>query len=341
MNNNIKVENSVQRLEFIDLAKGFGMLMVVYLHVTINYPQSVNVYSTSHLNHFVHSMFMPIFFILSGIFFSIKQPFKYWVKKKIKRLIIPFFLFYILTYLINVIIVSFFDIKIKSGFSYWDIFVVFKKDIYPNSAIWFLLSLFWCSLILYCIIRLTSNLWKQLLIIILSFFIGYILEKRMINIPLYIDTSFSAMPFIYLGYLINRFNLINHLNIVNQLQRYSFILFISVICFVFDWFFGTSGSMVNNSGNSILFLISGITGSFSIIGIAYILNKLPLINYIGRYSMLILCTHMYLTNAFYRILILLNLPFELSSVIVTLLVLQCYYIIVPITQRIKILNNIL
>lgn len=71
-----------KRLDFIDLAKGFGMLMVIYLHITINYPSEINIYAGSRWDSFVHSMFMPIFFILSGYFFSVKRPFKEWIHKK-------------------------------------------------------------------------------------------------------------------------------------------------------------------------------------------------------------------------------------------------------------------
>ena len=147
-----------KRLDFIDLAKGFGMLMVIYLHITINYPSEINIYAGSRWDNFVHSMFMPIFFILSGYFFSVKRPFKEWIHKKMKRLLVPFVIFYLFTYLMNVILVTFIGVHLKSGFSYSDIFVVFYKDVYPNSAIWFLLSLFWTSLILYGIMKITDKL---------------------------------------------------------------------------------------------------------------------------------------------------------------------------------------
>lgn len=91
------------RLDFIDLAKGIGMFMVIYLHITINYNSTENVYHGSHWDTFVHSMFMPLFFIISGLFFSVKLPFKEWIRRKIRRMVFPFVLFYILTYVINVI----------------------------------------------------------------------------------------------------------------------------------------------------------------------------------------------------------------------------------------------
>ena len=238
-----------QRIDFIDLAKGFGMLMVVYLHTTINYPRAENVYNGSHWDHFVHSMFMPIFFILSGVFFSARKPFWGWLKKKAKRMVFPFAIFYTLTYLMNVVLVSFFHVTLKSGFSYWDVFAVFVKDVYPNSAIWFLLALFWSSIIMYWIIRITNKLYVQILIVVTSFAIGYMLEVTKTNIPLYVDTAFSAVPFLYFGYLFKRFDLIDKLYV----QKTILIAGVSLACFLLDWFFGSSASMVNNSGNSFLF----------------------------------------------------------------------------------------
>lgn len=326
-----------ERLDFIDLAKGFGMLMVVYLHTTINYPSAENVYSGSHWDCFVHSMFMPIFFILSGVFFSAKQPFFLWLKKKAKRMVLPFVIFYTLTYLLNVVLVSFFHVTLKSGFSYWDVFAVFVKDVYPNSAIWFLLALFWSSIIMYWIIRIADKLNLQILMVVTSFAIGYMLEVTKTNIPLYVDTAFSAVPFLYLGYLFKRFDMIHKLYAQNTIL----IAGVSFACFLFDWFWGASASMVNNTGNSFLFFLSGTCGSLAVIGLAFILNKLPLVSYIGRYSMLVLCTHMYLTNVFARLMMKLDINFYVNSIIAALLVLLCYYVIVPLAKRSKMLECVL
>lgn len=198
-----------KRLEFVDLAKGFGMLMVIYLHITINYPSEANIYAGSRWDNFVHTMFMPIFFILSGYFFSARRPFGEWIVKKAKRLVVPFVMFYLLTYCLNVVLVTFLGVNLKSGFSYSDIFVVFHKDVYPNSAIWFLLALFWASLILYGIMKASAKLWVQTMLVLASFAIGVALDKTGTNIPLYVDTAFTATIFVFTGYLLKHFKLID------------------------------------------------------------------------------------------------------------------------------------
>lgn len=329
------------RLDFIDLAKGFGMLMVIYLHITINYPSAINVYKGSHWDVFVHSMFMPLFFILSGIFFSTKLSFKEWIVKKIHRMVFPFVLFYVLTYLLNVVFVTLGNIQLKSGFSYWDIFAVFHKDVFPNSAIWFLLALFWCSIFVYWILKISDKIVAQLAMVSVFFLFGYFLEKTHINIPLYVDTAFSAVPFLYSGFLLKRFHVFERLSKMVAVKRYVIVACIGILCFLFDWNFGKGVSMVNNTGVSLIFLLGGLTGSIACISLAYIINRIPVVSYIGRYSMLVLCTHMYLTNAFTKVLLKLELSFLLSSVIALLLVVISYYAIVPIAKRVKLLGCML
>ncbi len=330
------------RLEFVDLAKGIGMLMVIYLHITINYPDSVNTYNGSPLDTFVHSMFMPIFFLLSGLFFSVRQPFKTWIRKKSKRLLLPFCIFYVLTYLINVTLTIFFDVKFKSEFSYSDIFVVFYKDVYPNSAIWFLLALFWSSIILYGILRSISKIHLQTLAVLFCFIIGVALDKLDINIPLYIDTAFTATIFLYTGYLFKYYQLIDKFQSMVHIQRLIWGSLIFVVNFVICWLWGEGASMVNNAiGNPVLFYISAMTGSIAVLAFSYIFNKLPIVSYIGRYSMLVLCTHMYLTNAFTRIVMKFDLPFVVSSVLVLVIICCCYFVIVPVLRKSTFVQEVL
>lgn len=87
--------------------------------------------------------------------------------------------------------------------------------------------------------------------------------------------------------------------------------------------------------------MSGICGSLAVIGLAFILNRLPLVSYIGRYSMLVLCTHMYLTNVFAKLMMKYDMDFYVSSIIVALLVLLSYYAIVPLAKRSKMLEYVL
>lgn len=167
------------------------------------------------------------------------------------------------------------------------------------------------------------------------------MDKTHTNIPLYIDTAFSAVPFLYTGFLMKKYNLFELLKKTQLSIRSLIVISVGVGCFLFDWMYGHGGSMVNNQGVSIMFYLSGLTGSMACICLAFIIRNLPLVSYIGRYSMLVLCTHMFLTNAFTRILQKFDISFLWSTVFALILVTVSYYGIVPIVKSFKPLKCLL
>lgn len=54
------MEKAKQRFDFIDVAKGIGMLFVIYAHVNYNKAVLIPIYS----------FHMPLFFIISGMMFN-------------------------------------------------------------------------------------------------------------------------------------------------------------------------------------------------------------------------------------------------------------------------------
>lgn len=79
----------VQRIKWIDLAKGITILLVVIGHVSLGLLESRNFVSSTKLLllivQMVYVFHMPIFFALSGFFFKTlnsKNEFMYMFKKK-------------------------------------------------------------------------------------------------------------------------------------------------------------------------------------------------------------------------------------------------------------------
>ena len=79
-------ETSKQRIEFIDLAKGLCILLVVSWHVDTN----DLLYCNDTIERFFKAFRMPLYFILSGVFLSIKGNYFNFFQKKINKIIIPF-----------------------------------------------------------------------------------------------------------------------------------------------------------------------------------------------------------------------------------------------------------
>ena len=67
-----------KRIQYIDIAKGLGIALVVFAH------------SKFPLNHFVTMFYLPMFFFISGCFFSSKSDTKEFLKKKTKQLYFKF-----------------------------------------------------------------------------------------------------------------------------------------------------------------------------------------------------------------------------------------------------------
>lgn len=73
-----------KRIEYVDVAKGIAILCVVAGHTFAAYdPGSLQ-------NKFIYSFHMPLFFILSGFFYK-PQEFKKAFWKKVKSLLVPYF----------------------------------------------------------------------------------------------------------------------------------------------------------------------------------------------------------------------------------------------------------
>lgn len=85
---------SKQRIDYIDLAKGFCILLVISYHIDLG----ELLYNDKHVSSFFFSFRMPLYYMLSGLFLSIKDNNYFdFVQKKINRLIIPFVFFVTIT----------------------------------------------------------------------------------------------------------------------------------------------------------------------------------------------------------------------------------------------------
>ena len=118
-----------KRIEFIDLAKGVCILLVIMMHTDVNvdFPG-------------LRGMRMPLYFILSGLFFKDYGGFLNLLVKKANKILIPFLFFYLASYSIFYLIGWLSPDIIKSkatGIS--DLFT--QRQLF-NGPIWFLLALF-------------------------------------------------------------------------------------------------------------------------------------------------------------------------------------------------------
>lgn len=142
-----------QRIEFIDLAKGICIILVVLLHIV----PSANIPELRFIR-------IPLYFILSGLFFKDYGSFRNFLKKKVNNILIPFLFFYVVSYLIYYIIRLFVpNLYIANASGILDVFT--QRNLF-NGPLWFLLCLFWTNAY-FCIISLIFNKERYRAIIVL------------------------------------------------------------------------------------------------------------------------------------------------------------------------------
>lgn len=282
----IQTGGGKHRIAYIDLAKGICILLVVFHHIC-----GGDLATDSHIKGFLVSFRMPLYFILSGMFFKEYEGFVGFLKRKVNKLLIPFVAFYIISFLLYV---SFFndDSALKTiGYLLGGLFIEKTK---LNLAIWFLWCLFLINIIFYLILNLCRNIQKNKVMVIYTIcwglgLIGFTLGTYNINIPFWIDSSLTAMPFFATGYIMRKYT---EILTPNKYDRYSYALI--PLCFIYVYYFGRDTVFKTNymSDSNVLFTYtSGIIGTLGVLFTAKLVQWLPVISYYGRYSIMILCTH--------------------------------------------------
>lgn len=276
-----------KRIQWIDLAKGFCIILVVLQHVSeltaVDYPLSVQAFGFR----------MPLYFILSGLFFKQYEGFAGFLKRKTNKLLIPFLFFFLMTAVLPYFILLLPDRLNQFG----DIFTLFydKDHIMFNGPIWFLLCLFEVNTIFYLVQWLAqkiSETHKTTLVLALSCIIGFtglILGVKGLNIVFYIDTAMSVLPFFAFGWW-----LFKHTNILTTPVNYTRDLTIVIICAAILYYTAVPVKWVVNRisiEDTATVYISGVAGTIMVLMLAKVIRRLPVISYLGKYSIMVLCTH--------------------------------------------------
>ncbi len=264
------------RIDFIDLAKGICIFLVVAGHCGA--PINIPGYDIVR---------MPLYFILSGLFFKTYGGVIPFIIKKLNKILIPFIFFYVLGN------IAFYAIKYTAPqlliTDARGIFDLFDNRQFFNGPIWFLLCLFWCN-IYFCIISTyVKKDSVRIAIIALLGFIGWYLGYKEIFIPLFLDVAMTALPFFTFGYYLKKSNILYP----NGFDRYNLIFACALWTISFTLTMWTSYrlSLHYNGINGISTYIISITSVLSILFICKKIKRLPFFSYIGRYSIILLCVH--------------------------------------------------
>ncbi|WP_238860358.1 acyltransferase family protein [Clostridium sp. YIM B02569] len=203
------------RIEYLDIAKGIGIIMVVWVH------------ASGPFSSYMSQFHMPLFFLISGFLFNSSSSLKDFIIKKIKTLYIPF----ISCNIISIILQTTKSGNLKACFKQiFEILLTLNKDGVFFGATWFLGALFFIS-ILYKILHYCLEDSSYKMYYITAFFIVLAMIGFEITFPYMLSRTLILGVFYALGYLIK----------INREKVYefnkpiiivlSFILFVIISCY--------------------------------------------------------------------------------------------------------------
>lgn len=257
------------RIKFIDLARGIGIILVVFGHAIV--PEIRNSNSIfMNIYKYIYIFHMPLFFFISGYVFEINKgrysDIKLFIKKKAKSLLLPYISFSIISYVVIALCLNINglkDILINAGYKVGNIGESIYQILLCNNNIdkhiWFIYALFFVMLF-NIFIKNKSNIYGVVIIciwIIIQLFglnkyipatgeqiikgiIFFIIGRNSINILEKIRNNIGLNIFSFILFVIGCLLLVNYssyistlfkilLNIITPLLGIIFIMFVSTL----------------------------------------------------------------------------------------------------------------
>lgn len=258
---------------FVDIAKSIGIFLVVLGHTEIN----------PDLKTFIYSFHMPLFFIISGFLLKTESSFKEFFIKRFKRLMIPYFVFSFLTYLFWVFVTGRHGIGLVSEIGYLKpiigtlVGLSHNDFLVHNISLWFLYVLFQIELIYFFVSKVKNQVLLFSIPIIFSF-IGYLITSVFhLRIIYGFEKVLIAQIFYFVGFILKKSNFIVSLKRLNIYK----IITLSILFFIINQYLIKINGFVDLVGNLfgknlLIYYLNGFIGSFMIIFLSFIFEKLGL-----------------------------------------------------------------
>lgn len=284
-----------KRIAWIDMLRGFSIILIVIGHIIVHCDKLGYAYK------YLNSFFVPIFFVISGLVFYVRDNEKYksFFVRTFKRVMIPYFIFAILFLIPYSILGN--DVQVSLNKSYdvnlgKSLLAVLYGNghqalLKQNSALWFLPCLFIVQQLYFMINKILKNKQENKVYIcsILLFFLLGLMNYKIphVRLPWAIDIAIVLFPF----FLIGKFLMLTILKWKNM--KYNVVIAIGsiIIGFIIHIWNAEVSCKDHLYGNYFLFFLSAI---FTCIGIVILFSKMreeKILSIIGRNTMGILIFH--------------------------------------------------
>ena len=289
---NKALEKNKNRVLWLDIAKAYGIFLVVINHLDIHIPL---------VTFFGGMFYMPVFFVAAGYTYRRKEEsFKAFAIGKAKRLLLPYLV-------CNILLVGFYMVRTGSlskpallGISYSRSMLMAPGSIWNmglmpalNAPTWFLPCLFLCLCFYWLIDRKFGEVRKRRIAIVIAMAVGVVLRTMSpVLLPWSLEIALFFLGFLEVGRFLKETGL-------SWLRKNEWIYANFLIAFVtLSYLQGTVNVSISEYGRSmILYFFTGALGSILCMKAAELTEKYlkvltkPLA-FVGRHTLTILCWHL-------------------------------------------------
>ena len=300
------------RARYLDIAKGIGITLVVFGHLSERY---------QFLRILVYSFHMPLFFIISGSL-NKDSPLRQCLKNGMQKLVLP--TYQILAFDLMLRILK--SVLEHSQFPSLAELVnglLIHGGVLWNAPVWFLMTLFACRLGKSLLSSLNNK-------IEVTFVIGCILVCLFnINVKFpswWLTNVIMSFPFFWLGTKIKKYIV----NTSNETSK-TILIVLCLMWIIVAYLNGYTDINIQCNGRSyLLFLFTGISGTLIVIELSKWIEKLKIANVleiVGKNSLIVLLTHYYICRGLipYAIHFLKIGPNYIVQIVLTIIIVSIYY----------------
>ena len=295
-----RIENG-SRLNEFDVAKGIGILFVIFFHI----------HKTGIACDIVYSFHMPLFFFISGFLFRKDKysSFSQFFKKRMQSLFCPYFLFIFVSFAAWTLVQKFYWRNGISGFFdedtfafFKEIFIVRQSDKIPfNPPLWFVPCLLLVEFIYYFLSKIKKAPFLFAIVALLAG-TGWYLESDYCFfdssfLPWNLPSALFALSFYFTG---NK--LFPYLKkFLDKSKPYIFALVFVLVAIIDIPLALHNGHVTLGSrelSNGFIFYITGIAGTLGIISLSKLIQKCRLLKWLGKNSLYMMSTHIPFLSAY-------------------------------------------
>ena len=286
---NSLIDSNNKRYHYIDVAKGIGILLVVFQHCLGG--GELGVFFPS-IQKAIASFHMPFFFFISG-FLYLKKDSREFLYKKMINLVYPFVIIQILNWLLSII-----STVLNHLIQVDNLFSIVKLEGY-----WFIETLLYIILVYYWIDSFLEKKQNKYSVKCLPFSIKIVISIVFLIIGLgystVVKTNYSIVVCSLIGFFYFELgcilgNRMKKIQVTQDIKIRVICIFAFIILIVFETKISEKNSIVtmarNEYGSPFYFLLTSILGIAAILCLSYGIFKNDIIEFFGRNSLIILTT---------------------------------------------------